>query len=192
MYKEDRAKLEETITPSTEALTKFQEIFGKSMLDGYSYFLFDKHLTLAIVTEPMSVIDVKQKLKRTDKIDDPVFYADIRVYTSKVANKKFIKVGKTYYNADLFKNITKVLGKEVKLVLFEENKPLFIFNEKAICVLAPYVEQDVDSDAYIDIMSVSKLRSELENENNSIFNKLDDKKKIEIINRLALEIGIKI
>jgi hypothetical protein len=192
MYKEDRAKLEEIIVPSVEALTKFQEIFGKSMLDGYSYFLFDEHLTIAIVTEPMSVIDVKQKLKRTDKIDDPVFYADIRVYTSKLANKKLVKVGKTYYNTYLFKNIIKVLGRDVKIVLFEENKPLFIFNEKAICVLSPYVEQNVDQDIYIDIMSASKLRSELEKENNSIFNKLDDKKKIEIINRLALEIGIKI
>jgi len=187
--------------PSEETIEKFRRIIGVADDWDKDNYLIDKSHCYALITEEMSLDDLKKVFLHDDR-----FYAGFWRFDGRWLRRKRhddvnigIKAGDKVcmYKAEGLANVLKVAGKEVHLYVCDRKGSsdtewalLLVLNDNCGIVLAPVVVKD----EYEDITRVARQIYAgfrlTERGSDGFLDQLSEEEALELIERLQKELGI--
>ena len=197
-------ELDSPIFPSQEVIEKFKKLYRDYTFESKFNWIINGSRNVAIVYDVKSVLDVRRRLKFPVNSERPIFMAkaifNSRLRRIRDKQYKVVSIGGNYYTLIHVSKVIDVLGSEVYLVVWEKETPLFIYNNKGICLIANAFYDDVCSvlleEDLVDLNYICKLET-IDVENNSCsgaiwdLTRLSDEEKMSIISKLVRDLNIR-
>jgi hypothetical protein len=191
------SELKEVITPSPEAIENFKKVFRDPVEESKYSWLLNRERTVAIVTVPRSIEEQKSKMSLGELSYKVKAYFNGRVKGNGSRTSKYVKIGENWFNWRYLKAVIAVLGKEVNLLQFGKDTPLFVYNDKGICLIAHTLNENVNEEQALSLDYICKIEGNVKEEapqDAQVWDvtRLSEEEKDQLIKRLAMELGVRL
>jgi hypothetical protein len=185
------SELKEVITPSQEAVENFKKVFSDPVEESKYSWLLNRERTVAIVTVPMSIEQLKGKMSLGELSYKVKAYFNGRVRGNGSRTERFVKIGENWFRWRYLKAVIAVLGREVNLLQFGKDTPLFVYNDKGICLIAHALNENVSEEEALSLDYICRIEGNVKKEVQGWdVASLSDEEKESLIKRLSMELGL--
>jgi hypothetical protein len=189
------SEFKKVITPSQEAVENFKKVFRYQIDESNYGWLLNRDGTVALVAVPRSIEDQKSRMSLGELSYKVKAYFNGRVNGNGSKTERYVKIGENWFNWRYLKSVITVLGREVNLVQFGKDTPLFVYNDKGICLIAPTLREYVDEEQSLSLDYICKIESnekkaEPQDTQGWDVTSLSDEEKDQLIKRLSVELGL--
>ena len=189
------SEFKKVITPSQEAGENFKKVFRDPVDESNHGWLLNRNGTVALVTVPRSIEDQKGKMSLGELSYKVKAYFNGRIKSNGSKMDRYVKIGGNWFNWRYLKSVITVLGREVNLVQFGKDTPLFVYNDKGICLIAHTLREYVDEEQALSLDYICKIESdekkaEPQDTQGWDVTSLSEEEKDQLIKRLSMELGL--